>query len=99
MGYSTQFEIVTTPPLEFNLWPVEFYLHDDSFGTVTTNGKWYSWAKDLTEFSLKYPHILFSVHGEGEDPSDIWNSYFQAGKNQHCKAILTFEEYGPEKMK
>ncbi len=62
----------------------------DENGDAEESCKWYDSSKDLKEFSKKYPDVLFTLHGEGEEPGDLWNEYFKNGKNQHCAGEITY---------
>lgn len=44
--------------------------------------KWYDYAKDMIEVSLKYPEIIFEISGEGEESGDIWRHYFKNGRDK-----------------
>ena len=38
--------------------------------------------KELKTFSLKYPDILFTLNGQGEEFEDVWKVYALNGKTQ-----------------
>lgn len=50
-------------------------------------------------FSKKYPQYIFALYGEGEEAGDTWYKYFQNGKFQECRAIITFPEFNPAMLK
>lgn len=50
---------------------------DDGF---FCNAKWYDHNEDMLLLSTRFPNILFSLHGYGEDSGDIWLNYFKAGR-------------------
>lgn len=60
----------------------------DECGKTEQECKWYSHRKELKEFSLKHPDVLFKLHGEGEENGDVWDEYFKNGKMQVCKARM-----------
>lgn len=99
MGYLTRF-VIETDPENDELW--EKLRQDDELGEVFIEGrvtaKWYSHERDLKDLSLKYPEVLFTVYGEGEESGDIWRKYFKNGKMQVCKAVITFPEFDEAKM-
>lgn len=64
-----------------------------------SNTTWYDHEEQMKFFSLKYPDILFTLHGEGEDSGDVWMKYFKAGKMQVAKAKITFDEFDERSMK
>jgi len=48
---------------------------------------WYGY-----KFSRKFPGELITVTRYGEDPNDYERSYFRGGREQHCKAKITYPE-------
>ena len=64
-------------------------------GEAEERGKWYDNDQNIKEFSLKYPHYVFVITGEGEESGDIWKRYTQNGKSQHCEAVITFPPFDP----
>lgn len=60
--------------------------------------KWYDHDKDMMAFSKLYPDVVFALKGEGEESGDIWVTYYKNGKRQHCKAIITYDEYDASKL-
>lgn len=75
----------------------EFALEPD--GTCAQESKWYDADEHLAIFSKKYPEKVFCLHGEGEEPLDVWKTYYKNGKMQHCPAIITFEQFDENKLK
>jgi hypothetical protein len=61
--------------------------------------KWYSHQDDLIKLSEKYPLILITLEGEGEESGDLWKTYYLNGKSQHTKAKITFEPFSKNKLK
>ena len=61
--------------------------------------KWYNSRKDMIEFSKSFPNVVFELEELGESHEDMWKSYFKNGKYQECKAIITYEDYDPNKLK
>lgn len=53
--------------------------------------KWYDHEDDMKEFSAKWPNVLFTLTGEGEEPGDLWVKYFRNGKVQTATAKITYE--------
>ena len=60
------------------------------------NAKWYEYESDMQDFSKKFPKILFTVDGAGENGSYIWRHYFLNGKSQRDEAQIVFEGFNPE---
>jgi hypothetical protein len=101
MGYQTDFEVTfdadkaTTQQVFVDLTIISGYVFDNFY---LYNAKWYEHDRDMRELSKKYPDILFTVYGRGEESDDMWYAYYQNGKSQHCPAEIVFPEYDPEKM-
>ena len=58
--------------------------------------KWYSQEQDMYALSIKFPEVLFYLHGRGEDEDDLWDEYWQNGRyERNCAEI---PPYDPEKM-
>lgn len=60
--------------------------------------KWYSHQEHMKELSLLYPDVLFKLEGEGEESGDLWIMYFQNGKQQICRATITYEDFDESKL-
>lgn len=61
--------------------------------------KWYDHEEHMRAFSKRWPGILFTLEGEGEDNEDIWKKYFLNGKCQVAKAVITMEAFDRAKLK
>lgn len=62
------------------------------------NVKWYEHDAFMVSLSLKFPNVLFTLSGEGEEAGDLWRSYYKNGKHQLCDAVITYPEYDESKM-
>jgi hypothetical protein len=71
----------------------------DSDGDSLDSVKWYEHEAEMHFLSLKFPNIVFQLHGEGEESGDVWYKYFKNGSLQHCPAVITFAEYDEKKLK
>ena len=60
--------------------------------------KWYSHDEDMRKLSERFPRVLFTLSGEGEESSDIWKKYYLNGKCQVAKAQITIDKFDPEKL-
>lgn len=65
-------------------------LLDDGF-----YGKWYDWVEDMLELSKKYPDVLFTLDGAGEEPGDIWSCWFADGKKYFATVEMRYPEMPP----
>lgn len=77
---------------------------DGSLYGVTPEGesmdscKWYDHEKDMKAFSKKFPNVLFTLHGEGEEAGDVWNKYFVNGKMQVARATIAIAPFDKDKL-
>ena len=60
--------------------------------------KWYNWKQDMKDVSALFPDVHFTLSGEGETNSDIWEAHFVAGKMQVCKAEIVIPPFDPKKL-
>ena len=61
--------------------------------------KWYEHETDMKALSLRFPEVLFTLHGEGEESGDVWNKYFRNGKCQVAKGVVTIAPFNPKELK
>lgn len=61
--------------------------------------KWYEHEENMREISREFPHILFELHGEGEESGDIWDEYYRDGMMQRCSAEIVIPPFDESKMK
>lgn len=66
--------------------------------TLYIFAKWYDYEKDMVALSARFPEVLFTLHGKGEDSEDLWYAYFLNGKVQHCPAQIIYDDFDPTKM-
>ena len=52
--------------------------------------KWYDWKSDLEVLSRKFPALVITVDGVGEEPGDIWRARVQNGEMKHTVATISF---------
>lgn len=83
MGYYTDYTITTdsnTQELESEMKKFGF-LDEYDEGSWGGDAKWYDWSDDMTKLSKKFPDVLFTIEGRGEDPTDIWGYYYKDRKS------------------
>lgn len=68
-------------------------------GSSNGSVKWYNHEADMKALSYKFPGVLFTLFGEGEESGDIWKKYFQDGKMQFCKAVIDFPKFDAKLLK
>lgn len=61
--------------------------------------KWYKHESEMRKFSEKFPEVLFTLEGEGEESGDIWRKYFVNGKMQVAKAKISFDPFVVDKLR
>lgn len=60
--------------------------------------KWYDHDEDCAAMSLRFPGVVFKLHGEGEETGDMWDAYYCDGLCQICRAKFVFPEFDPNKL-
>lgn len=55
--------------------------------------KWYDYVKDMSNISKRFPDLIFTLSGEGEESGDIWKRYFYRGDDQYAAAKVTFAPF------
>ena len=53
---------------------------------------WSTWKDDMIEISRMFPDVRFRLAGSCDYPDDNWHSYFENGKVEECKSIITYEQ-------
>lgn len=61
--------------------------------------KWYQHDKVMVAFSKRFPDVLFTLTGEGEESADIWKTHYKGGKIQVAFAEITIPEFNESKLK
>lgn len=60
--------------------------------------KWYDWSANLEGISKKFPNMLFSLSGEGEEPLDIWIAHFCNGDYNYREIQTYWEPFDEEEF-
>lgn len=50
---------------------------------------------EIIELSKAFPDVLFTLRGSGEEPEDLWRTYFRNGLSQEAAAAITYPEFDP----
>ena len=67
--------------------------HDESFSSeledlhesgMSGYTKWYEHDQDMLRLSRTFPEVFFVLWGEGEEPEDLWKSYYLDGRVQEA---------------
>lgn len=105
MGYYTRYELAIDVPDVDAPRPVDAdtlrqKLYQKTGYSLTDECKWYDHEEHMREFSKEYPHVLFTLDGDGEENGDIWRKYFKNGKMQFEKqAKWEPPPFDPSKLK
>lgn len=90
MGYYTCHELTIKNANENQLLEIFEYMkanEDDYYGLALgdipsdyyeypCDVKWYDHEKDMIVLAAKFPYATFILHGEGEEPGDIWEEMY-----------------------
>lgn len=60
--------------------------------------KWYDHEDDMKRLSLRFPDVVFTLNGTGEESGDVWVKYFKAGKMQVDKVEIKLAPFDPTKL-
>ncbi|MGB3634855.1 MAG: hypothetical protein WA982_12500 [Rubrobacteraceae bacterium] len=81
--------------------------HDENFSSELEdfhesgmNGctKWYEHDQNMLRLSRKFPKVLFVLWGEGEEPGDLWKSYYLGGRVQEAPARVEYASFDPDEL-
>lgn len=104
MGYYTNFRIeVIARDSRDIISALRDYSDNASYALTESGGcsdqlKWYDHEVDMKTFSKRYPDVVFSLYGEGEESGDIWCKYFKNGKYQNAPAKITYDVFDESKL-
>jgi hypothetical protein len=62
------------------------------------DSQWRSCDEDMRKLSAAAPDHLFTLSGQGEEPSDRWFKYFKGGRMQEVLARIVFDEFDERKL-
>jgi hypothetical protein len=103
MGYVTVYELYFSPVDDKK---IESKILKYDFGDLTVEEvmnvvdmKWYDHEEDIRKLSKKFKNVLFTLHGCGEEKTDIWVKYFKNGKMQLELAEITLAPFDEKKLK
>jgi len=61
--------------------------------------EWYDHESEMKAFSKRFPDVVFTLHGQGEESGDIWVKYFKNGKMQKVEAQIVFAKFDEGQLK
>ena len=59
---------------------------------------WRRHEDDMRELSLKFPGVLFTLNGAGEEAGDLWVKYFKNGKMQEERIPEELPDFDESKL-
>lgn len=108
MGYYTRYKL-EEPAVGRELgWEIaaEMERYDTDYGKLSSfiggygeSIKWYEHESDMKGFSKRFPDVVLTLHGEGEESGDIWIKYFKNGKMQKVEAQIVFAPFDEGQLK
>lgn len=110
MGYYTYYELYITKKDGKELNELEAMLVDKEvqkmnafdYGNTRTGytgeNTWYDYNKDMCLLSSKFPDLLFSLHGDGEEREDMWIAWYLNGAYMHSSAKISYDDFDPDKL-
>jgi hypothetical protein len=101
MGYYTQYALETLQGGDSNIdYQKELCDMLDDKTLFDEQTKWYSHDEDMKTFSIKYPKVLFLLHGFGQEDDDKWRAYYYNGEcKDRIEAEIVFKEFDLTKLK
>lgn len=74
-------------------------LHEiTTYDTFDGQVKWYSYDDDMKSLSRKFPNLLLSLTGHGEEDDDIWRAYYKGGQGYRVEAEIVFPAFDPSRL-
>lgn len=105
MGYHTRYSLEVDSEYRHEI--IELLLAKVDFARTVlqpngkSTGEFASWHKhdiDLIKLSKKFPEVLFTLSGEGEDSNDMWKLYVLGGKSYKQKAVIFIPAFDKSKL-
>ena len=56
---------------------------------------WREHEEHIRAVSLRWPEVLFTLEGWGDEREDIWRKYFQAGRMAEVQGKIVFPDFDP----
>lgn len=72
---------------------IGYALHEDL--SCAGEATWYSQDEDMAKLSVEFPHIHFTMVGEGDNREDVWERHYLNGMTQELYAEITIPGLDP----
>ena len=74
--------------------------HDCKYNPLDDANKWWDEFCDthMLVLSEMYPEATFMLKGWGDDPEDVWATYYHNGQIQRDNVITTYRKFDPKKL-
>ena len=82
-------------------------MHEEALGEITEYHdslfhegiKWYGYVEEMIAYSKKYPEVVFTLTGIGEEPDDMWRDYYKNGKLHGGRANIVYPTYDESQLR
>jgi len=104
MGYYTSFDLTyDVKGTPFTVDEIDAEIEkmnslESCYGSWCGVAKWYDHQEDMAYLSTKFPGVLFTLYGDGDDTEDLWYEYYKDGMMQSCPAQIKFDDYDESKL-
>ncbi len=108
MGYYTKYKL-EEPDVGRELgWEIveQMERYDTDYGKLSKfiggfgeSIKWYDHESEMKAFSKRFPDVVFTLHGEGEESGDLWVKYFKDGKMHRVDAVISYAPFDEGQLK
>lgn len=102
MGYYTDYYIRLSMPnkaLIEQLEELSGEIFEGDNQEVSVNAKWYNCREHLAQITKKFPNVVVSVTGYGEEVADIWHEFWLNGQYQFEQLEIKFKPLCHSKLK
>ena len=101
MGYKTNYTLSSTTDIENTSEFAELFGNttDYDIDEIGSGIKWYEHETDMAAISTKYPDVIFTLKGIGEDEDTPWFMYFKNGKYYNAEVVLKVADFNESKLR
>ena len=78
---------------------MQVFDYGDAEGGWSGEAKWYDHNEDMISLSHRFPEVLFTLYGNGEDSEDMWYAYFLDGSIQEAPVQFDHDEFDMFKLR